>query len=163
MKLEVPTLNAQIVHYTPGRLRIKIPAARHQTAFFAELQQRLLRAEGVLSVTVNPTAASLVIEHDVGIDPIAACRNIPGLAVGSSAAHPLALGVDSGRACDTDVVFLVAKLLPLLFGGHPIAHLAEVLGEPILRAAVDSMMRPRSYPLPAVVHREEEELIAIAA
>lgn len=70
-------MNAEIVHYTPGRLRIKIGGARHQTAFFADLQRKLLAVEGVLDVTVNPTAASLVIVHDIGIDPRAICREVP--------------------------------------------------------------------------------------
>ncbi|WP_331371421.1 HMA2 domain-containing protein [Sinorhizobium chiapasense] len=158
---------AQIVHYTPGRLRIKIPAARHQTTFFADLQQQLVGADGVLSVTVNPTAASLVIVHDIAVDPLALCREIPGLAVTSSAVHPHLMG--TGRADnlsggrETDLVSLLAKLLPLVFARHPLAQLAEPLAEPILRAAFDSLTQPTSYPLPVAASRKEEDVIAIAA
>ncbi|APO68849.1 hypothetical protein IE4872_CH03249 [Rhizobium gallicum] len=158
-------MNAQIVHCTPGRLRIKIPAARHNIAFFSDLQQKLLSAEGISSVTINPTAASLVIVHDGDVDPRAVCRSLPGLAVTSFAMCPHTKAIargDSERGNDTDLVFLLAKLLPLIFAGHPIARLAEIVGEPILRAVVEDMMRPRSYRLP-VTAKEEEELVAIAA
>ncbi len=153
-------MNAEIVHYTPGRLRIKIAGARHQTAFFADLRRKLLAVEGVLDVTVNPTAASLVIVHDIGIDPRCICREVPGLAVPFAAARPAA---DQGRGNEAEVIFLLAKLLPIFFAHHPVAQLAEVLGEPILRAVVDSMTRPTSYPLPVAASREEKELIPLAA
>jgi hypothetical protein len=153
-------LNAEIVHYTPGRLRIKIAGARHQTAFFADLQRKLLAVEGILDVTINPTAASLVIVHDIGIDPRAVCCEIPGLAVPLSAPRPAA---DQSRGGEAEVILLLAKLLPLVFARHPVAQLAEVLGEPILRAVVDSMTRPKSCPLPAVENREEKELVPLAA
>lgn len=156
-------MNAQIVHYTPGRLRIQIPAARHQTAYFADLQRELLCVEAVLDVTVNPTAASLVIIHDSRIDPVALCRQLPGLAVTSSAVHPGFMAAGGAASGGADLIALIAKLLPLVFARHPIAQLAEPLAEPMLRAVVDSMARPSSYRLPAVTDRHEEDVTAIAA
>ncbi|MEZ2128816.1 MULTISPECIES: HMA2 domain-containing protein [unclassified Sinorhizobium] len=158
-------MNAQIVHSIPGRLRIKIPAARDQIPFFADLERKLLAAEGVLDVRVNPAAASVVIMYDDSVDPLAVCRDLPGWAVRSSAVRPRERRIvlaDNAGGGDTEFVFLLAKLLPLIFAKHPVAQLAEVLGEPILRAVVDAVTRPQPYRLPEAA-KDGEDLIAIAA
>ncbi|TGQ39636.1 HMA2 domain-containing protein [Mesorhizobium sp. M00.F.Ca.ET.216.01.1.1] len=156
---------ARVIHRTPGRLRIKIPAARNQVAFFANLQRELLGAEGISSVTVNPTAASLVIRHDRRVDPLAVCRGIPYLAVESSVYPPVVTNhrADATSARELDLVFLLAKLLPLVFARHPAAQLAEVLAEPVLRAVVGTMMRPQSHRSSTVAYEQAEEPMPIAA
>ncbi|TJW89550.1 MAG: hypothetical protein E5X43_17725 [Mesorhizobium sp.] len=156
---------ARVVHRTAGRLRIKIPAARHQVAFFANLRRELLGAEGISSVTVNPTAASLVIVHDNSVDPLAACRGIQYLTV-ESTPHPLV--VTNGRADgmsgrELDLVCLLAKFLPIVFARHPAAQLAEVMAEPVLRAVVGTMMRPQSHRSSTVAHEQAEQPMPIAA
>jgi Heavy metal associated domain 2 len=150
-------ISAHVVHRTPGRLRIKIPAARNQVAFFANLQRQLAGAEGISSVTVNPAAASLVVIHDSGVDPLAVCRGIPYLAFESSVHADVA----SGR--ELDLVFLLAKLLPFVFARHPAAQLAEVIAEPVLRAVVGAMTRPQSHRRSTAVREQAEELMRIAA
>ncbi|WP_254020369.1 hypothetical protein [Mesorhizobium escarrei] len=165
-RIEMPLQKtARVVHRTAGRLRIKIPAARYQVAFFANLQRDLLGAEGITSVTVNPTAASLVIVHDNSVDPLAACRGIPYLTV-EPTLHPLVVAngrTDGMSGRELDMVFLLAKFLPLVFARHPAAQLAEVLAEPVLRAVVGTMMRPQSHRSSTVAHEQAEEPMPIAA
>jgi hypothetical protein len=157
-------ISAHVVHCVPGRLRIKIPAARNQIEFFANLQRQLLGAEGVSSVTVNPTAASLVIMHERGVDPLAVCRGIPYLAFGSSVHSVVTNGrADAVNGHELDLVFVLAKLLPFVFARHPAAQLAEIFAEPVLRAVVGAVTRPQSYQLPSAVYEEAQEPMRIAA
>ncbi|TCU04848.1 HMA2 domain-containing protein [Rhizobium sullae] len=158
-------MNVQIVHSIPGRLRLKIPAARDQIGFLTDLQQKFLGAEGVLSVRINPAAASVVILHDDSLDPQSLGLGLHGLIVTSSAVHAHREAIepaDNVGGRDMEVAFLLAKLLPLMFARHPVAQLAELLGEPILRAVVAAMTRPQSHRLPARAQQGEEP-IAIAA
>jgi hypothetical protein len=161
-----PRLKAHVAHRTPGRLRLKIPAARDNSAFFAALQDKLRDAEGIRNVTVSPAAASLVILHDRGVDPLAACRNMPALAIAPCAVHTPA--VRSDRAVGNvgiggEAVMLLVKLLPFAFARHPLAQLAEVLAEPVLRVVVQALTNPRSERLPHAVRGPEDEVIPLAA
>lgn len=52
---------AFIVHRTPGRFRIRIPERQRQVSYFTALQRILVGDPQVLSVEVNPLAASVVI------------------------------------------------------------------------------------------------------
>ncbi len=56
-------LAAYLVHALPGRARIKIPAKRGNQAYFLELASELGRCAGVVSVQVNPWAASTLVVH----------------------------------------------------------------------------------------------------
>ncbi|MCG6896823.1 MAG: hypothetical protein LJE61_02705 [Thiocapsa sp.] len=65
---------AHAVHRTRGRLRLRIPARRHDQAFFDRLTQRLCNVPGVLRSTANPETAGVLILLDPhsGSDPIEA-------------------------------------------------------------------------------------------
>jgi hypothetical protein len=54
-------IEVNVVHLTHRRLRIKIPAKRHDEQFFATARQHLSERPGVQSVEVNPTTASILI------------------------------------------------------------------------------------------------------
>jgi hypothetical protein len=54
---------AQIVHTLPGRTRFRIPARRHDAAYFARLDTQLRQLAGVSAVTSNPTTASVLVLH----------------------------------------------------------------------------------------------------
>jgi hypothetical protein len=62
------SIPAYIVHCTPKRLRIKIPARRCQDAFFSDLAWRLSQYAGVIKVEGNPLTASLLIAHNGSFD-----------------------------------------------------------------------------------------------
>jgi hypothetical protein len=53
-----------VVHRTPKRLRLKVPPRRHDEAFFAGLQQELIKQRGIISVDLNSLTGSVVIVHD---------------------------------------------------------------------------------------------------
>jgi hypothetical protein len=54
-------LPAYVAHAVPGRTRIKIPAKRGDSLFFAKLESGLLRCPDVASVQTNYRAASILI------------------------------------------------------------------------------------------------------
>ena len=60
---------ACVVHRTPKRLRLKVPPRRHDEAFFAGLQQELIKQRGIISVDLNSLTGSVVIVHDGTLDP----------------------------------------------------------------------------------------------
>ncbi|MBS3652309.1 hypothetical protein KEU06_27335 [Pseudaminobacter sp. 19-2017] len=141
-----PRLKAHIIHRIPGRMRIQIPAARHQEQFFAGLKQQLNAIQGVRNVTVNPAAASVTIEHDRNLDPLGGWT--PALKTGPAAgnaepstcpccgANPGSNSVSHGT--EFDLVSLVTKLMPMVLPKHPIVQVAELVAEPVLRAIIGS-------------------------
>jgi hypothetical protein len=61
---ETSTLpHAEIVHQLPGRLRLRVPAARGNPQFFGDLAQRLGTLAGVRQVRANPRTGSLLVAH----------------------------------------------------------------------------------------------------
>jgi hypothetical protein len=134
-------LTAHVAHGLPGRLRITIPAARDQAPLFADLQRRLLESAGILSVTVNPAAASLVVLHEAGVDALDACRSVAGLTIAQPA------DVDR-RLADTRVIQaeLIWRAAKLLLWGNPVAQLSEILIESVALALIETLTHGRSRP-----------------
>jgi copper chaperone CopZ len=54
---------ARVAHHVPGRIRIKIRGAKHNTSLLNEIKQSLLPLDGVRSVDVHPITSSLVIHY----------------------------------------------------------------------------------------------------
>ncbi|HJU17502.1 MAG TPA: hypothetical protein VJ770_13670 [Stellaceae bacterium] len=59
---------ARISHATPNRIRLKVPARRHDAAFFRTVENRLTGWRHVERVEVNPTTASILVHFS---DPVA--------------------------------------------------------------------------------------------
>jgi hypothetical protein len=141
-----PRLKAHIIHRIPGRVRIQVPAARHQEQFFASLKQQLNAVQGVRNVTVNPAAASVTIEHDRNLDPLGGWTPAlqTGLAAGNAEPNTCpccganAGGGSVGDGTEFDLVSLVTKLMPMVLPKHPIVQVAELVAEPVLRAIIGS-------------------------
>ena len=58
----MPSLpEARISHFTPRRLRIKVPEKRRDTAFFDTVAERLATWDSVERVETNPLTASILI------------------------------------------------------------------------------------------------------
>ncbi len=53
--------DCHIVHATPRRVRLQIPAKRHDKSFFDSLRDHLSQQPGVERVHVNPATTSIVI------------------------------------------------------------------------------------------------------
>jgi hypothetical protein len=62
---------ARIAHATPNRVRLKVPAKRHDEAFFRAIAQRLAGWQNVDRVEVNPVTASVLVHFS---DPTALMR-----------------------------------------------------------------------------------------
>jgi hypothetical protein len=92
---------ACVVHRTTNRLRLKVSGHKHDEAFFASLQQQLLKQRGIVSVHVNPVTGSVVIIHDgtidrrpeAGQDIASAVRFTPGKRSGDTDLASLAVEV----------------------------------------------------------------------
>jgi hypothetical protein len=52
---------AQIVHQTHGRMRLRIPARRKDLAYFVHLYEDLRKVPGVADVVINPSTASVLL------------------------------------------------------------------------------------------------------
>lgn len=55
---------ARIAHHIPGRVRIKIPAARRNRRVLDQVSQFINALEGVQSVEANPVTGSVVVHYD---------------------------------------------------------------------------------------------------
>jgi hypothetical protein len=62
---------AELVHAMPGRSRLRIPARRGDSVFFASLATGLSTLQGVKKVEVRPLTGSIVIHHDVPLEGLA--------------------------------------------------------------------------------------------
>ena len=60
---------AYVTHFTPGRVRLRIPARRHDPAFFAEVKTAVEAWPGIQEVQTNPRTASVLVFFS---DPAAA-------------------------------------------------------------------------------------------
>jgi len=63
---------AHIVHSLPGRTRLKLPERRGEPRYFAQLSERLNQCAGIVRVQTNPRTGSLLLEHRVPLEQIAA-------------------------------------------------------------------------------------------
>jgi hypothetical protein len=58
-----PKVSAFIVHELPGRLRLKIPEKRGDTAYFTRLAEQLPRCPGIVRVDGKAHTGSLLVLH----------------------------------------------------------------------------------------------------
>ena len=69
-------------HWVPGRVRVKIPALKHQPDQGEQIQRMLRGLDGVTAVTFNPLTGSLVVLFDqdrIGPEQISGCLKDGGL------------------------------------------------------------------------------------
>ena len=52
---------ARIAHATPNRVRLKVPARRHDKAYFRRVEERLKGWRNIDRVEVNPATASILV------------------------------------------------------------------------------------------------------
>jgi hypothetical protein len=62
---------AHVTHRLPGRTRLRIPAHRGDTAFFARLVEQARALPELRAARANPVTSSLLLEHEGEIEPIA--------------------------------------------------------------------------------------------
>jgi copper chaperone CopZ len=61
---ESQSLQVQVVHASPGRIRVKVPKSAVGSAALRDAEQALSAQPGVRQVRVNPAAASVVVDYD---------------------------------------------------------------------------------------------------
>jgi hypothetical protein len=64
------------VHSVPGRLRVRIPAAKGNATTREKLVNQINALEGITSVVANPVTGSLLIGYDTAITNATACLAI---------------------------------------------------------------------------------------
>ena len=57
---------AQIVHQTRGRLRLRIPEKRKDLPYFVGLYEQLQQTPAVEEITMNPLTGSVLLQFDAG-------------------------------------------------------------------------------------------------
>jgi len=62
--------SAFISHSVPGRVRIRIPAMRHQSPYFERVRERLATVAGLHRLTTNTRTASVLLEYEGEIEPV---------------------------------------------------------------------------------------------
>jgi hypothetical protein len=65
---EIP--HAYIIHRGPGRLRVKIPSKKGDTAYFSELKKLLAHCKGVKEYETNPVTGSVLFVREVDIKAV---------------------------------------------------------------------------------------------
>jgi hypothetical protein len=53
----------EVLHSAPGRIRLRVPALRHDVGFVTRLRALLSTSASVIQTTVNPAAASIVVAY----------------------------------------------------------------------------------------------------
>ncbi len=56
-------LDAYVHHHLPGRLRLRIPAAKGETDELREISSAIARAPGITQVEFNPITGSILIQY----------------------------------------------------------------------------------------------------
>ncbi|VAX33987.1 hypothetical protein MNBD_NITROSPIRAE03-50 [hydrothermal vent metagenome] len=62
---------AYLIHRSPGRFRIKIPARKGDTHYFASITEKLSRLKEIEKIAANPATASLLVLHKTETKTIA--------------------------------------------------------------------------------------------
>jgi hypothetical protein len=59
-----PTMNVQVAHQVPGRIRLKVPNVKDNPELIDQIKQMFQVIPGIEGVTVNPTTGSVVLQYD---------------------------------------------------------------------------------------------------
>lgn len=63
-----PGVRAELLHRSPGRLRLRVPALRRDDQALAGLANAVEAVAGVIAVTPNPLTATLLVRHTAADD-----------------------------------------------------------------------------------------------
>src|ERR1700761_1158973 len=58
------TMNVQVAHQVPGRIRLKVPNVKDNPELVDQIKQMFNVIPGIEGVTVNPTTGSVVLQYD---------------------------------------------------------------------------------------------------
>lgn len=60
------TPDAQLVHRSHGRIRLRIPSKRRDLGYFVKLYDQIRRLPGIKDVVINPKTTSVLLIYDEG-------------------------------------------------------------------------------------------------
>lgn len=83
----------QVVHFLPGRVRVKLPGLKGNTALARELQQTLAAIDGIQHVEVGLTTGSVLVLYDPGMAASFTLESLHAEAVSSLMTLADALGL----------------------------------------------------------------------
>jgi hypothetical protein len=161
---------AVVVHVTPHRIRIKIPGWERRDADFAELQWRLERCPGVISVRANPLVASIAIHCGEGFElaSLRPCFGSEGTVQASDAATRAAgevrqIAWPAYGGCRPANAVSLAPLIIRLAIAVATRRFAAVISELVLQAAVWALLRHHRQGPPPESLQAPRPLLAAAA
>lgn len=116
---------AIVAHQIPGRVRLRIPARRGDTDYFAQLSDACSHLDTVEKVKANPSTGSLVVEfNDAAASLLEQIRHV-GLIIehaptedtdrrmiATEAGHAFPLNLVTGR--EINPMFMIGSLLAML-------------------------------------------------
>jgi len=70
---------AYLIHQSPGRFRIKIPARKGDIPYFASITEKLPRIKEIEKIAANPATASVLVLHKTEVKTIAGYAESNGL------------------------------------------------------------------------------------
>jgi len=106
----------QVVHFLPGRVRVKLPGLKGSTALAREVQYTLVAIDGIQHVEVSPITGSVLVLYDPGMAESFTLESLKAEAVSSLTALADALGLSLE---DIDMDELQRWLHATRNGTHP--------------------------------------------
>jgi len=106
----------QVVHFLPGRVRVKLPGLKGSTALAREVQHTLVAIDGIQHVEVSPITGSVLVLYDPGMAESFTLESLKAEAVSSLTALADALGLSLE---DIDMDELQRWLHATRNGTHP--------------------------------------------
>ena|SRR5689334_11971585 len=83
----------QVVHFLPGRVRVKLPGLKGNAALAQEVQHTLVAIDGIQHIEVNPITGSVLLLYDPGMAESFTLESLQAEAVSSLMALAEALGL----------------------------------------------------------------------
>jgi hypothetical protein len=94
-------VDAYVHHHIPGRLRIRVPAAKGEEQLLRELSEAIAKAPGVSEVEYNPVIGSILIqysaEHHDNLDSLHAGLNASAVPISVKQVRPAEHVPQDGR------------------------------------------------------------------
>jgi hypothetical protein len=106
----------QVVHFLPGRVRVKLPGLKGNTALAREVQHTLAAIDGIRHVEVSPITGSVLVLYNPGIAASFTLESLNAEAVSSLMTLADALGLSLE---DIDMDELQRWLHAMRNGTHP--------------------------------------------
>jgi Heavy metal associated domain 2 len=165
---------AYVAHRSTGRLRIKIPAQRHNARFFSNLRRQLIEHAEIVQIEVNPLTASVLILHRAGFDPSDLQNPFLGLDIAGvgarsatrrgAAQHVANLDGSLRKLSggDIDLASVILKLALAVVTRQTALQLVEWIAEAVLRAVIQSVTGP-ARPAPDTVESQPRPVLLAAA